>query len=272
MSSFTDARIIARSCVGAVLFAAAGLVAMPVPAADQAALARAVQNPVADLVSLPFQNNTDFEYGPERDTQNVTNIQPVIPFKLGDEWNLITRTIIPVVSQPGFTPGQDRETGLGDTSLTAFLSPRQPGSLIWGAGPAVVLPTSTDDRLGADAWAAGPSLVLLTMPGHWVIGSLFSNVWDIDGDTAINLFTWQYFINYNMAGGWYLTSSPINTANWEAASGEEWTVPVGGGVGRIFQIGQQPMNAQVQSFYNLESPEGVGDWSLRLQLQFMFPR
>jgi hypothetical protein len=240
--------------------------------ADNQSLAKAAQNPVADLVSLPFQNNTDFNFGPEEETLNTLNIQPVYPVSLNNDWNLITRTIVPVVSQPGLTPDQDRETGLGDTTFTAFLSPRDSGDLIWGAGPVVLLPTNTDDRLGPDEWGAGASVVLLTMPGRWVVGSLFSNVWDIDGDTDINLFTWQYFINYNFEDGWYFTSAPIMTANWEAESGEEWTVPVGGGFGKIFRIGRQPMNANFQYFYNLEQPKGVGDWSIRAQLQFMFPK
>ena len=234
-------------------------------------LARAVQNPIASLISVPFQNNTNFDYGPREKTQNVLNIQPVIPFSLSEEWNLITRTIVPIISQPGFVPGQDRENGLGNILFTAFASPKNSGTWIWGAGPAIQLPTSTDDQLGADEWAAGPSFVVLTMPGPWVIGSLFSNVWDLTGDDDINFFTWQYFVNYNFGGGWYLTSSPVITANWEAD--DEWTIPVGGGFGRVFRIGQQPVNAQVQAFYNIEKPDDLGPkWSLRFQLQFMFPK
>jgi len=243
---------------------------------ETAELARAAQNPVASLISLPFQNNTTFEFGPREKTLNVLNIQPVWPFELNEDWNLITRTIVPVVSQPSLFSGQDRETGLGDTVFTAFLSPSDSGKLIWGVGPALLLPTATDDRLGADKWGAGPSAVLLAMPGNWVIGSLFSNIWSFggSGDQDVNLFTWQYFVNYNLPNGWYLTSSPIITADWEAdRSGDKWTVPFGGGVGKIFRIGSlPPMNAQVQGFYNVERPEFVGRWVLRVQLQLMFPR
>jgi hypothetical protein len=141
-------------------------------------------------------------------------------------------------------------------------------------GPVLVLPTNTDEYLGADRWSAGASLVALTMPGKWVIGSLFNNVWDFAGsdDVDVNFFTWQYFINYNLPKGWYLTSQPIITANWEADSGNQWTVPFGGGVGKIFKIGKQPLNAQVQAFYNVEKPENGPDWQLRLQLQFLFPK
>jgi hypothetical protein len=235
-------------------------------------LARAVQNPVASLISVPFQNNTNFNFGPREKTQNVLNIQPVWPFELTADWNLITRTIVPVISQPAFTPSQDRENGLGDTVFSAFLSPRDSGQWIWGAGPALLLPTSTDDRLGAGEWGAGPSAVFLTMRGPWVVGSLFSNVWSFTDDKDVNLFTWQPFVNYNMDGGWYLTSSPIVTANWEADSDDTWTVPFGGGIGKVFRIGNQPMNVSAASYYNVEKPDFGADWQMRLQIQFLFPK
>ncbi len=140
-------------------------------------LARSVQNPVANLISVPFQNNANFDFGPREKTQNVLNVQPVVPFELSGDWNLITRTIVPIVSQPSLFKGQDRETGFGDTTFSAFLSPVKPGKLIWGTGPVVLLPTASDDRLGSDKWGIGPSAVFLTMPGNWVLGSLLSQVW-----------------------------------------------------------------------------------------------
>ncbi len=241
---------------------------------SESELAKATQNPVSDLISLPFQNNTNFDVGPQEKTQNILNIQPIWPVSLNANWNLITRTIVPVVSQPALTPGHDRTDGLGDTTFTAFFSPRKPSKWIWGAGPAVLLPTASDDVLGSDKWGLGPSVVVLTMPGSWVIGSLLSNVWSTggSGDADVNLFTWQYFINYNMADGWYLSSAPIMTANWEADSGNKWTVPVGGGGGKVFRIGKQPVNATAQAFYNVEKPQFGADWTLRIQLQFLFPK
>ena len=185
-----------------------------------AELARAAQNPVADMISLPFQNNTNFNFGPQSKTQNILNIQPVIPIQLSQDWLLITRTILPVVSQPGFSPDDDRDFGLGDTLFTGFLSPQNQdwwlGDWLWGLGPAVLLPTSTDARLGPGEWGIGPSAVFLTMPGRWVIGSLLNNVWSIDADSdqsKVNLFNWQPFVNYNLDGGWYLVSAPVVTAN-----------------------------------------------------------
>jgi len=237
-------------------------------------LAKATQNPVSDLISLPFQNNTNFSAGPADRTQNILNIQPVWPVSLSEDWNLITRTILPVMSQPAYAPGEDRTTGLGDTTFTGFLSPKNSGKLIWGVGPVFLLPTATNDALGSDKWGLGPSVVLLTMQGHWVIGSLFSNVWSTGGSgkNDVNLFTWQYFINYNMPDGWYLVSAPIITANWEADNGNEWTVPFGGGVGKIFRLGKQPMNGQISAYYNSVRPDFAPHWQLRAQLQFLFPK
>ena len=244
-----------------------------------AELARAVQNPVADLISVPLQNNTNFNFGPRERTQNVLNIQPVVPLDLNEEWLLITRTILPVVSQPSLFRGDDgRENGLGDATFSAFFSPKDRerwlGDWLWGAGPVLLMPTSTDDRLGPGEWGAGPSAVFLTMQGPWVVGSLFSQIWSFtdDGDeTEVSLFTWQPFVNYNLPRGWYLSSGPLITANWEAD--DEWTVPVGGGVGRIVRLGQMPVNLSLQGFYNVVEPDNVGpEWSLRFTWQFLFPR
>ena len=246
---------------------------------ETAELARAVQNPVADLISLPFQNNTNFDFGPRERTQNVVNIQPVVPLDLNEEWLLITRAILPVVSQPSLFPGDGgRENGLGDSTVSAFFSPKDRdrwlGNWLWGAGPVVLMPTSTDDRLGPGEWGAGPSMVFLTMPGRWVIGSLFSQVWsftDDGGSDEVSLFTWQPFVNYNLDRGWYLTSSPLITANWEGD--DTWTVPVGGGAGRIVRMGRLPVNLSLAAFYNVVEPDDIGpQWSLRFNFQLLFPR
>jgi hypothetical protein len=236
-------------------------------------LAKAAQNPIASLISLPFQNNTNFGLGPGDDTQNILNIQPVWPFSISENWKLITRTIVPVISQPGFG-AQSRENGIGDTTFTAFFSPQNSSAWTWGVGPVVLIPTATDDALGADEWGLGPSLVVLTMPGQWVIGSLFSQLWSVGGSGVqdISIFTWQYFINYNMNDGWYLTTAPINTANWEASSGNEWTIPLGGGIGRLFKIGKRPINTSLQAYYNIVTPDSGADWQLRIQVQLLFPK
>jgi len=241
---------------------------------DKTELAKKTQNPISDLISVPLQNNTDFNFGPDDKTKNTLNIEPVWPISLNEDWNLITRTIIPVISQPALIPGDDRTNGLGDTTFSAFFSPKDSKKLVWGAGPIFLLPTATDDVLGSDKWGIGPSVVLLTMPGNWVVGSVFSNIWSVSGsgEDDVNLFTWQYFINYNLSEGWYLTSAPIITSNWEEDSGNKWTVPFGGGVGKIFTVGKQHLNAQVSAYYNVEKPDFGSNWQLRIQLQLLFPK
>jgi len=240
--------------------------------ASETELAKQTQNPVANLISVPFQNNTSYNVGPRDRTQNVMNIQPVIPLDLNDDWMLITRTIFPIVSQPSFAPGQDRKDGIGDILFTGFLSPKKPafGSLIWGMGPVVNIPTASDDRLGADLWGAGLSGLALTVQGPVVAGALVSNVWNLEGK-SFSRFLIQYFINYNLAGGWYLSSSPIITADWKADD-NAWTVPVGGGFGKVHLFGKLPVNLSFQAFYNAEKPKFGADWSTRFQIQFLFPR
>jgi hypothetical protein len=248
-------------------------------AQDAEALAKAAQNPVASLISVPFQNNTNFGVGPGDETQNILNIQPVIPIDLSDKWNLITRTIIPIISQPGFTPGQDRRNGLGDIQLSAFLSPKAPtaGGLIWGVGAVAQFDTASSDRLGAGAFALGPTAVALKSSGAWVVGALVNNVWSVSessGRDEVNLLLVQPFINYNFPDkpGRYLTFAPVVTSNWKANGGDRWTVPLGLGIGQITRFGKQPVNMQASFYYNVKKPDFAADWQLRLQLQLMFPK
>ncbi len=256
-------------------FAAQGVETAP---AEKTAtdLAKAAQNPIATMISLPLQDNINTGIGPNDETQNVLNIQPVFPFAISENWNVITRTILPVISQPDvLTGGNGRVDGIGDLNFTAFFSPAAASKVTWGLGPAVVLPTGSNPgkNLGSEKWSAGPALVVLTMPGHWVIGSLFSDVISLGGSgDDVHLFTWQYFINYNLPKGWYLSTSPIMTANWEATSSDTWTVPLGAGVGKIFKIGKLPVNVQAHAYKNVVSPTFGADWQFRLQLQFLFPK
>ena len=243
-------------------------------------LRAASQNPVADLISLPIQNNVNFGVGPRDKTGWVTNVQPVIPFSLTDDINLITRTIVPVSRRPSFAPGDSGAFGIGDVNPALFLSPSDPigfegGQLVWGAGAAFLLPTATDSTLGTGKLAVGPSAVGLALSPPWVVGAIASNLWSVagpDGRDDVNLFIVQPFVNYNLPDGWFLTAAPIITSNWEAGD-DRWTVPVGGGVGRVFPIGRQPVNMSLQAFGNVVSPDDIGpDWSIRFALTFLFPR
>jgi hypothetical protein len=240
-------------------------------------LAKLAQNPVGNLVSVPFQNNANFNYGPRDGTQDVLNIQPVYPIHVNADWNVITRTIMPLLWQPALLAGEGSTFGLSDVRFSAFLSPANPGEFIWGTGGIAQLPTHTDDKLGNDRWGLGPTAVVLRLSkgSPWVYGALINNVWSVNDSNSsppINQMLLQPFLNYNFHGGTYLMTSPIITANWQADSDNTWTVPVGGGVGHIFHVGRLPMNTQIAAYCNVETPDYGPDWQLRFQVQFMFPK
>lgn len=248
----------------------AALAAVPKDGAAQSAgeLAKKTQNPVSDLISLPLQNNTNFGFA--GGTQNVLNVQPVVPISLSEDWLLVNRAILPIISQPETVPGEGRTFGLGDSTYSAFLSPQGDSALTWGIGPILLLPTATHDALAfGGEFGAGPTAVMLTTRGPWVLGALASNVWSFDGD--VNLFTGQPFINYNLPDAWYLATAPLITANWEAPEGNVWTLPVGGGIGKVVHAGL-PFNVNVQSFWNAIQPDVGPDWSLRVTVAALLPR
>jgi len=267
------------------------------PTADSGSLQKAVQNPVAGMISVPIQNNTNFGVGPFSRNQNVVNIQPVIPVNVSQNWNMIIRWITPIVWQPApgtanlevfgieentpaYFAAQDVQAhagvfGFGDMTPTFFFSPAKPHKLIWGAGPMFALPTATGRVLGQGKLSLGPSIVALMQPGPWTVGALVNDIWSVAGpsDRAdVKQMSLQYFINYNLKKGWYISVSPIITANWQASSGNVWTVPVGGGVGRVFRLGYQPVNASLAFFGNAVHPAGGSTWAMRLQISFLFPK
>jgi hypothetical protein len=241
---------------------------------DETELAKRAQNPVANLISVPFQHNFNFGVGTRDATVYVLNVQPVIPLTLTEDWNVIARIITPIINQPSLFEGADSAFGLGDLNPTFFLSPAEPGAVIWGVGPTFTLPTATDSQLGNGQWSMGPAAVGLTIRGPWVFGALVNQQWSFAGwgDRDVSQLLIQPFVNYNLPNGWYLSSVPIITANWEASRGNTWTVPVGGGAGKLFRLGRLPVNTQLQAFYNVERPQFAADWQLRFQLQFLFPK
>jgi hypothetical protein len=255
----------------------------PAAAANSDELRKAAQNPVANLISVPVQNNNNFGIGPADRTQDVLNIQPVIPFSVSKDWNLITRWIMPIIFQPlpvpqppGPPEQQTGVYGLGDMNPSFFLSPKK-GKIIWGIGPTFVFPTATNTTyLGQGKLSMGPTAVALVQPSHFTIGALANNYWSVAGHSdlnkpAVNQFLLQWFVNYNMKKGWYLTSGPTITANWRATNGV-WTVPFGGGVGRIMKLGFQPVNITAQFYGNAVYPSGSSPWTMKLQIAFLFPR
>jgi hypothetical protein len=246
------------------------------PEAAQAAategLAEQAQNPIANLISVPFQNNTTLGMGPDEDqTLNVLNIQPVVPFRLNDDLTLVTRTILPVVSQPAAEGSNSN--GIGDLNPTFFFVPKLPGRWTVGFGPTLVLPTASRDELGSGQWGMGPAAVAVYTRGPWVAGGLINQIWSVAGDSerrSVNQLLLQPFVNFNLPNGWYLVSSPIITANWQASS-DRWLVPIGGGVGRVFRVGSQPVNASLQAYANVAKPDQFGDVTIRAQVQLLFP-
>jgi len=286
--------LVASLFVYAAVLSAQDAPATPAPTAtaqaapvSAEALAKAAQNPVASLISVPLQNNSNFNVGPYRRTQDIFNIQPVIPKPITQNWMLITRVIQPIVWQPYTTQDTGGEVGFGDMSPTFFLSPAKPGKLIWGAGPAFVIPTATSSLLGQGKFSLGPGVVALLQPGHWTFGVLVNNVFSVVGSShrpSVNQMSLQYFITYNLKKGWNINSGPIVAANWhnqasgdaadgnDTTSGGRWTVPYGGGVGRITRLGYQPVNFSVNFYGNAIHPPGSSPWDMRIQLAFLFPQ
>jgi hypothetical protein len=248
----------------------------PAAAVNSDELRKAAQNPIASLISVPVQNNSNFNIGPDDRTQNVLNIQPVIPVRVSENWNLITRIITPIIYQPiGSQPVNQGANGLGDINPSFFLSPAKPHKIIWGVGPTFILPTATNPVLGQGKWSMGPTIVVLSQPGHWTIGALVNNVWSVGGQSTrlnVNQMLFQYFINYNLKKGWFITWQPIVTANWEATNSGRWVVPVGGGVGRIMKLGFQPVLLTTQFYGNAVHPPGSSPWNMKLQISFLFPK
>jgi hypothetical protein len=252
----------------------ATLVALPLWAEEEhhaTVLAKKLQNPVSDLISVPFQNNFNFGYGPEDKMQYLLNIQPVIPQHVTEQWNWIHRSIIPLIDQPAPV----NEFGLGDIQYQGFLSPATPGKLIWGVGPVFQFPSATDSQLGTEKWSAGAGVVAVRMDGPWVYGALVNNIWSFAGNddrSNVNQMLIQPFINYNLGRGLAIGASPIITANWEAPSGQKWTVPLGANVSQIIPIGKLPVSFLLGAYYNVEKPDNGPDWSIRFQIALLFPK
>ena len=238
--------------------------------------AKEAQNPLANVISVPFQNNTDFGIGPYDKTGNVTNIQPIIPLALGEKgWLLINRFIIPF---PKSTPNSESEsannvTGIGDITYTAWFSPPPSGKLTLGFGPSMIFPTASDDRLGLGKFSIGPSVVLVYVTPKWLAASVISNWWSVSGDSDradVNSFYFQPIFTYFLQNKWYLASAPIILANWEMDKDQRWVVPFGAGIGKMFKMGNLPVDLVAHGYYNAVKPDGFADWQLRVQFKLIF--
>ena len=223
--------------------------------------AKEMHNPLANLKEVFFQTDILPNVGPDEKTTWSLSVEPLYPFDLGNDWRLVTYTIVPMISQPGLTPEAGRSFGLGDTSVLGYFVPPNEGKLIWGFGPALQIPTHTDSDLGNDKWAAGPALIVGVQPGNWSIWGLFDNVWSFAGSgEKINEFNLQYQVAYLLPKDWFLISNWIIEADWEAPSDDRWTVPIGGGFGRQFKIGKQQYQLYGQVGYNIVTPDQASTW------------
>lgn len=239
-------------------------------------IAKQAQNPIASLISVPFQNSTTFGVGEHGGTADTLLVEPVIPVTLSPDWNLVTRTIVPLIDEPTLAPGLGDVGGLGDIQLSLYLSPAKAShGIIWGLGPSFSFATASDRSLGTGKDSAGLSTAVLTIRGHWLVGTLVTDVASVGGREdrkSVHQFLIQPFVNYNFSKGWYLNSSPIVTADWHASSSNQWTVPMGGGGGKILRLGKQAVNCYVQAYDNVVHPHAAGNWTLRVQVQLLFPR
>ena len=260
------------------LLAPSGMAAAQTAGGDNSAeLAKKLSNPVANLISVPFQSNYDWGMGPTGDGwQYKLNIQPVIPISLNDKWNLISRTILPVVDQDRVI-GASHQSGLGDTSQSLFFSPKAPtaSGWIWGAGPVFLLPTATDKLLGTEKWGVGPTAVVLKQKGPWTVGLLANHIWSFAGHSdrrEVNATYLQPFVTYSTSGG---TTYAVNSESSYDWVGRQWTVPINLSVAQLFKPKSTglPMPIQLQVGYRfyLDAPGNRPDSGVRLTLTALFP-
>lgn len=235
-------------------------------------LVKLKQNPVSGLRQVSVDITQSPHVPVTGGTEGSFSAQIVWPFALGEDWKLISYTIVPELQVP--QGNGDYEFGLGNTLLNLFVAPTEPeGNFVWGAGPAFLLPTRTDPIFGSDRLGLGPSAVIYYAKEKWGAGVVVQNIWSLDGQGAdeVNAFGAQYFLNYNLPEGWFLYSNATVSADWLSASNDRWTLPVGGGIGKVFTIGSQNVSTSIQSLYNAVRPDNSPDWSFNLQFSLLLP-
>jgi len=259
--------------LGALILAAGSPASAQAP--DSQELAKKLSNPIASLISVPVQGNLDFDVGPEHGEKLTFNVQPVLPIKLSDDWNMISRTILPIASQWDVVPGSGSQFGLGDVVQSLFFSPTKPtsGGIIWGIGPVLLVPTATDPFLGAEKWGGGPTLVALTQRGRWTVGILANHIWSFAGAAdrrGISATFMQPFVSYTTAQAWTFSFNTESTYDWIA---DEWSVPFNLGIAKLVRIGKQPVSLSAGlRYYAASFTNGPDGFGIRFGVTLLFPK
>lgn len=251
---------------------------------------KAAQNPLIPVFSLPMEYT--HHGGAENGDVSIGSLKPIVPVSIGN-WNMINQLSLNFMGTPGPVNGiaelpepypGDGASGLGDTTLTSLFSPETSGDFRWGIGPAFVFPTDTlfgdtEDRrsrqLGSGKFSIGPALMVVTQPGPWTLGFKSKQIWSVlgnDSRESVSQLILEPFANYNVGQGWYLTTDMDTIANWNSHSDNRWTVPVGGGVGKLFNLDNFAINTKVEGYYNVVRPDAAPEWSANFTVQFMLPK
>jgi len=238
----------------------------------EASLAKAAQNPVANMVSLPLQWNYTSGGGLDSSTALVLNVEPVLPLPIGEHWLIVSRTVVPFVSLP--LPNGRQSSGIADIQEQAYFTAAKPQKITWALGPVFSFPTATNYLARTGQWGMGPTAVVLAMPRQWVIGVLVNNIWRIGGEAhgeVLNTFTLQPFINFNLPRAWAISTAPLITSNWSAPDDDRWTVPIGLGISKVTHIVEQPLNLELQYYHNVEHPRRAGSNEVRFAVAALWP-
>jgi hypothetical protein len=235
-------------------------------------LVKLKQNPVSGLRQVAFQAEVSPDLPETGRTAGAYSLQVVWPFSLNDDWKVISYSILPVLQLPA-PSGQSTTVGLGNSVINLFVSPKKAGAIVWGAGPVILLPTRSDPSLGSDQVSLGPSVVIYYAKDAWGAGVVLQNAWSLGGSgiNEFNEFAAQYFLNYTLPKNWFLYSNATITADWNLPADNRWIVPLGGGLGRIFNIGKRPVSVSVQAFANVVTPRDGPKWSTIFQFALLFP-
>jgi hypothetical protein len=239
-------------------------------------MAKQVANPIASLTSVPVQFNDEYDAGVDGAGHRLRiNVQPVIPISIGEDWNLISRTIVPIIRQEHMRPGAGEQSGIGDATQSLFFSPKAltAGGWTWGVGPVVLLPTASDDLLGSDRWGAGPTVVALRQTASgWTYGALVNHIASFAGDDAradINATFLQPFVAKRIGPGRTVSMNVESTYDWER---DAWTAPLNLGISQILPIGKQLVSVQAGAAYYVEAPSGAPEWGARITVTFLYPK